>query len=211
MKPLNVITLGLAIAGFTVGAANAAVIYTLQPDSGPPLALKGTADSSVTASSFNFDEGGMDGGGDRYFYTLAGNAALRTGISETISFSSTTHEFDLTSITWSYYLFSSGGRVDVNVSVNGTDIGTQSTVTTNAFDQILTWDASSVATASTYNLVFSIDEVDPGGAGRATFFELQDQNSTGLVINGDITAIPEPSSAALLGLGGLALILRRRK
>ncbi|WP_235203453.1 PEP-CTERM sorting domain-containing protein [Sulfuriroseicoccus oceanibius] len=27
----------------------------------------------------------------------------------------------------------------------------------------------------------------------------------------DVTAVPEPSSAALLGLGGLALILRRRK
>ena len=27
----------------------------------------------------------------------------------------------------------------------------------------------------------------------------------------DFTAVPEPSSTALLGLGGLALILRRRK
>ncbi len=30
-------------------------------------------------------------------------------------------------------------------------------------------------------------------------------------LNGDITVIPEPSTTALLGLGGLALILRRRK
>jgi hypothetical protein len=33
----------------------------------------------------------------------------------------------------------------------------------------------------------------------------------GFTVNGGITAVPEPSSAALLGLGGLALILRRRK
>ena len=32
-----------------------------------------------------------------------------------------------------------------------------------------------------------------------------------IVLNGDVTAVPEPSSTALLGLGGLALILRRRK
>ena len=32
-----------------------------------------------------------------------------------------------------------------------------------------------------------------------------------MALNGDVVAVPEPSSAALLGLGGLALILRRRK
>jgi len=32
-----------------------------------------------------------------------------------------------------------------------------------------------------------------------------------ITVNGTITTIPEPSSTALLGLGGLALILRRRK
>jgi len=32
-----------------------------------------------------------------------------------------------------------------------------------------------------------------------------------LALNGEVVAVPEPSSSALLGLGGLALILRRRK
>ena len=37
-------------------------------------------------------------------------------------------------------------------------------------------------------------------------------NNDFVVINGfEVEAVPEPSSAALLGLGGLALILRRRK
>ncbi len=32
-----------------------------------------------------------------------------------------------------------------------------------------------------------------------------------VILNADVTSIPEPSSSALLGLGGIALILRRRK
>ena len=32
-----------------------------------------------------------------------------------------------------------------------------------------------------------------------------------VTFHADISAVPEPSSAALLGLGGLALIFRRRK
>ncbi len=36
-------------------------------------------------------------------------------------------------------------------------------------------------------------------------------NSSSAIDNVELTVVPEPSSAALLGLGGLALILRRRK
>lgn len=32
-----------------------------------------------------------------------------------------------------------------------------------------------------------------------------------VLVNGSVSAVPEPSSAALLGLGGLSLIMRRRK
>lgn len=32
-----------------------------------------------------------------------------------------------------------------------------------------------------------------------------------IVLNGDVTVVPEPSATALLGLGGLALVLRRRR
>ena len=36
-------------------------------------------------------------------------------------------------------------------------------------------------------------------------------NNFATVDNVNLTAVPEPTSTALLGLGGLALILRRRK
>lgn len=48
------------------------------------------------------------------------------------------------------------------------------------------------------------------GAGDSLFYVHQEDNTggtSGIIVN----PIPEPSSAALLGLGGLALILRRRK
>jgi hypothetical protein len=48
------------------------------------------------------------------------------------------------------------------------------------------------------------------GAGDSLFYVHQEDNAggtSGLIVN----PVPEPSSAALLGLGGLALILRRRK
>ena len=52
------------------------------------------------------------------------------------------------------------------------------------------------------------------GAGDSLFYVHQEDNSggtSGLIVNPLAVAVPEPSSAALLGLGGLALILRRRK
>jgi hypothetical protein len=47
--------------------------------------------------------------------------------------------------------------------------------------------------------VDNIDSVDP-------IFRVDN-----ITVNGDVAAVPEPSSTVLLGLGGLALILRRRK
>jgi len=40
------------------------------------------------------------------------------------------------------------------------------------------------------------------------YIEFTGSNTAGSLV---LKAVPEPSSAALLGLGGLALILRRRK
>lgn len=48
------------------------------------------------------------------------------------------------------------------------------------------------------------DSITFGGGGGARGLEVAD-------VNFSVTTIPEPSSTALLGLGGLALILRRRK
>jgi hypothetical protein len=52
---------------------------------------------------------------------------------------------------------------------------------------------------------------------RRRFLKLTSATATGPQNKGywldnlNVTSVPEPSSAALLGLGGLALMLRRRK
>jgi len=49
--------------------------------------------------------------------------------------------------------------------------------------------------------------------GKQVIFKYSHTNNWGETadVTFDVTAVPEPSSAALLGLGGIALILRRRK
>ena len=53
--------------------------------------------------------------------------------------------------------------------------------------------------------------VSPDNTGQIVFAVTQPSGSNGAVNGILINAVPEPSTTALLGLGGLALILRRRK
>ena len=83
-------------------------------------------------------------------------------------------------------------------------------------DQVITG-ATETWTAGVYNLSydstaqtsgdvleFRVTNLDPDLGGNAW-------QNTASIDNVSITAVPEPSAAALLGLGGIALILRRRK
>lgn len=55
----------------------------------------------------------------------------------------------------------------------------------------------------TFRIVFDDRQANSGGASASII--------DNIIVNGTVVPIPEPSSTALLGLGGLALILRRRK
>ncbi|MEO1855922.1 MAG: PEP-CTERM sorting domain-containing protein [Rubritalea sp.] len=61
-----------------------------------------------------------------------------------------------------------------------------------------------VATALTDTFTVKVDFTQTDG-------NLGTSRYDDFILTGDLTAVPEPSSAALLGLGGIALILRRRK
>jgi hypothetical protein len=58
----------------------------------------------------------------------------------------------------------------------------------------------------------SVISFTPDGSGNATVLLTSASTSQFLTFSGmQLDAVPEPSGAALLGLGGLALLLRRRK
>ncbi|MGB0993266.1 MAG: PEP-CTERM sorting domain-containing protein [Akkermansiaceae bacterium] len=89
------------------------------------------------------------------------------------------------------------------MTVNGVNVGTHAALGYNGG----TWVESTGGTNGNY-IVFSgqtaanltVSSTNVGGRGPVNGF---------IIV--DTTPVPEPSSAALLGLGGLALILRRRK
>ena len=57
----------------------------------------------------------------------------------------------------------------------------------------------------------NITGITPNGSNEITFLWTTTGSASGLNLIQITTAVPEPSSTALIGLGGLALILRRRR
>ena len=104
---------------------------------------------------------------------------------------------------------------DYNVSTSigglGTTIGTFDGPTTSGVATVtagLSVDLSSLASqTSAFTIRITPDRISGTNGAisqRAGWID-------NVTLNADVTTVPEPSSAALLGLGGLALILRRKK
>ncbi|MBK1830703.1 PEP-CTERM sorting domain-containing protein [Verrucomicrobiaceae bacterium R5-34] len=108
------------------------------------------------------------------------------------------------------------GSSDTGLSFEGTNVDNSLNVDSTAgFQDIVI----SVA-ANGLDYTYSVDGVSQSGTLASAFdftqeyrFEgyFQDSESYGVYESVTLEVVPEPSSAALLGLGGLALILRRRK
>lgn len=94
------------------------------------------------------------------------------------------------------------------VSVNGgsfTQFGSDFTLNTNGLRTNLFTDTLLISSADTVEVRLAFtDELFSSGFQAAT-------RVGSISVIGEAVVIPEPSSTALLGLGGLALILRRRK
>lgn len=168
-----------------------------------------TANTTATTSATSFATNGLNPG------QFAPNQNIKDGSSWTGTFQITVaagFTADLSFITFDFDSLNSSGNlqgaaqirnITFDMTINGSAYGSQQ-------GGDIAGTANNVATF-TENLQLS--------EGVHTIVITADGNSNGVFapiddfsINGAVTAaVPEPSSTALLGLGGLALILRRRK
>jgi hypothetical protein len=73
-----------------------------------------------------------------------------------------------------------------------------------------TWYAKD-ATDSVYTTIMGTQNVVSQGSIDSVGFALSGSDAPGTITSFSLSSVPEPSAAALLGIGGLALILRRQK
>ena len=161
-------------------------------NSGVALALGSTANGSIFIDGNEFN---LDGGG-----TVLGTVADSRGI----RFSNGSNQNGVLNIIGSTTLEFTNSDTRVYAKTNGTNVsGTINIEQGSTFIAAGTYDAGTglFTSKNTFEVVPVTIAALGGGSINAS-------------VNGDfvtLTAVPEPSSAALLGLGGLALISRRRK
>lgn len=113
--------------------------------------------------------------------------------------------FDVTGVSYAsytlvlYFSTDTNGGVYNTATVNGSDYNTTGTKSQYNLDG---WDETNSIVITDLSGDLAVDVLPRDGANRGSIAGFQ-------IV--DTTVIPEPSSSALLGLGGLALILRRRK
>ncbi|MFC4992634.1 PEP-CTERM sorting domain-containing protein [Rubritalea tangerina] len=221
--------LGLALLGATATASQAALITGTNFDSrtlsgnemqdlvwttDDPNGAQVTTDTTIVTNAANFLNSG--GGGSATQFTPNQNLHSGAGF-WTATFDITVAAgfvADLTDISFVYdTLNSSGGfqnggqirEVLFDITINGNAYGSQQGGDTDGVlrNTPATFTENLQLAAGTHTIVITAD-----GSGLGVFGSIDD-----LAINGSVNtaSIPEPSISALLGLGGMALIIRRRK
>jgi hypothetical protein len=216
------ITLVAALAA-TIGAANAATIHTWGSDGfaggsqavGDVLTSWQTIGVNNTANSYTSAAiaGNADGEAFTYTVTVTGfglenNLGLNTDEGGTLS--------DGTG-SGNTITFADGEGFDVSITIltgnvkfdgftsfaNGANANAEgSVVNGTSYRRNNATGVQGIGGTPFWNLA---------GAPEATFVSRSDGATVGRFVEGSFSAVPEPSSTALLGLGSLALILRRRK
>lgn len=227
------------VASLTV-ASQAAVIVgvsldeTTYPDGAPNTSgnvasnIPWTSDLAQTASnSLTFTgASGFITGGNSDASTLGINRNIETAGAWSTSFTITPNiDLDLADLTVVTRAISGGGSNQGQAHsfrITGTldggiysatslgDVASLEAGGAGATSSILNAASGSILSAGTaYTISFTANYDVPGGTGLDGNRSGNNLGLDSITLNG--TAVPEPSSSALLGLGGLALLLHRRK
>ncbi|MFT6794742.1 MAG: hypothetical protein ACJAR1_002757 [Rubritalea sp.] len=100
---------------------------------------------------------------------------------------------------------------NVSGDLTGTQLWTQSFALPE-YDALHNSSSEDWSAAQTFSASFTGANFSGGTAGSSLTLEVGSADGRGLYVdNINLSLVPEPSTTALIGLGGLALILRRRK
>jgi hypothetical protein len=207
----------LLALGSSISSSHAAIIvnYGFETDATPTTVLTNTSSSTVTGVGFQQFARSTSG---NFFGRGVDTTATTDYISFTIT-ADTGFTLDLTQLDFDYYVQQEG-----NDTPGGTfEFQARSSADGFASDIVGTYSLNpAVVTAPYQDATFNLSGGSYDGLSSIEFrfyatSKDGDEEFNDIVrwdnidVTGDVAAVPEPSSAALLGLGGLALILRRRK
>ena len=218
MKKTTLLTTLVAASGF----ANAAIIQTL---AGPENATGGGQGSTLIDTSNDTNDWitTLSGGGTIYIgfdWTVTDNAGETGGggFFGGLGFYDGGTERALVGNSWNSLNFGVAGPIGENNSSTAYEIGTtvrliaKITVTdggtgNDTIELFINQDTEGTADASVTGTLDDFTQITNragNGSGAATLANL-------IVADDYISAVPEPSSSILFTLGGMALLLRRRK
>lgn len=198
MKKLNTTTLAIACAVGSIASANAAISIL----DGFEGSLGNWSVSGGLTSLYTY-------GGSGTNWAPTGTGAVLIPSTNGEQALTLTNALDLstaTTATISYDWVNGSGASQPTrffIAQYSADGGSNWTNLGSQHNGNITSNSQTITTGLTANSLFRVVDLSAGGT--------QNMYLDNMLITSDAVAVPEPTTTALLGLGGLALILRRRK
>ncbi|MGJ8655459.1 MAG: PEP-CTERM sorting domain-containing protein [Akkermansiaceae bacterium] len=177
------------------------------------------ADESIQGFATNsygtliFGDTGFSGGSGASAPTLTGGTAFGVGFGDTSDNSGDYNKLQIQGVSYNGGTLTQGGSFTISSetslivgSIDWAASGNDDVLSLYALDDPTGIPGTAFATLTGDFDQSTFDTISIGDAQTSVFDEIRIGSTLA-----DVVPVPEPSSTALLGLGGLALILRRRK